>query len=200
MKFLSIPLAIGVAVAILPSISLADDEGLYGAALPDDAVFIRWLDDDAAQETPVFGYTFTADQIDGNAYVAISNAALNGAEAGDYYSVLSGADGDLVVIQEPQRNTKSKVHVMLLNASDDPVQLNLAGTDKTVISATDNGQVNTRAVNPVSAKLAVITADTAALMAEVDVTLRRGQNITIAVLDNQVQLIENRFGAVVETE
>lgn len=193
MKSLIVPLVLGALTGVLPNACLANDEALYGAPVPSDAVFIRWLGDAAQAAPKILNYEFSDADLSGEAYVAISNAALSGAMPGDYYSVVIGPTGEITLIQEPARDDKSKVHVVLLNAGAKAVSMTLAGTDRMVIGTTKAGQSNSRAVNPVTARLA-IGQDA------FDVTLRRGQNMTFAVLEGEIRLIQNTFGPVIVTE
>ena len=200
MKNKLINLAVGLFAVALPFGAFANDEALYGAPLPSDAVFLRWIGDVSETSIEVLSYEFSLSDIAGGAYIAISNAALTGAKSGAHYSVISGGDGTLMLIEEPERANKSKVHLTLLNASPKSMRLMLAGTDTEVIGATFSGSADSHAVNPVSATLAVVGEDSTAIGEPLDVTLRRGQNLTFDVIGGVVRVIEDRFGNVIETD
>lgn len=199
MKRLILNAAFGLFLATLPTAGFANDEALYGAPVPQDAVFIRWLGDIAPSSLSVFKYDFSALDIENDAYSAISNAALTGATPGGYYSVATDTNGQTHLIQEPARNDKSKVHLLLVHAdaAAGPVQMVLAGTERVVIGETVHGQANARAVNPVAVRM-TLAGDVD--QSEFDLTLRRGQNMTVAVIAGNVTVIENRFGPVIVTE
>lgn len=165
------------------------NNALYGTAIPEDAVFVRWLA--PTQNAEAFGAVFDNNVSESRDYVPVSGSALNGAEPGRFYTVTKD-----VVIAEPARDDASKVHLILLNAASDPARLVVTTNDAEVIGATVAGQAQARGVNPVSAELSVVT-DTETL-ATFEVNLRRGQNLTFAVEGDGAYLIENAFAPVAE--
>ena len=199
MKHISLTLLATLSALATQSPVFANEEGLYGAAVPTDAAFIRWVGD-STQHRVVFDHSFDAEDIVDEAYVAVSEALLNGAQAGGFYSVVADGEGGMSVIQEPDRTDTSKVHMIMLNGKDSTVSLRLAGTDTTVVTPLSGPSAGSRAVNPVSARLAVHDHENAKDVSAFDVSLRRGQNITIAVLESGTRVIENRFGPVVAAE
>jgi len=181
--------AASLAFALFFAGSSSADEALYDAAIPQDAVFIRWLA--ATENASVFGQTFDATRSKGRDYLPVSHTVLKGAQPGGFYSVFEDR-----IIEEPARDDASKVHLILLNLSAAPARLVVAGKDVEVIGATGEGEALSRAVNPVQATLSV-TTDTGEL-GRFDLSLRRGQNITFVVHENAATMIENGFGPVAE--
>lgn len=189
-----------VAVLLLasPSFSATDEAALYDAPLPADAIFLRWLDTGAGSVPAPDELTLSHQPEQGQeAYHPLSASHLQGAKPGRYYTIVRGADGAGRVIAEPERGQKSKVHITLLNASPQPVRLVLAGAGHEVIQQTDAFASGGRLVNPVAAKLAVL-GDDGQPLGEVAVRLRRGQNVTVLVTENDVRLIENAIGPLLE--
>jgi alginate O-acetyltransferase complex protein AlgF len=176
---------------------LAQDTGLYGEAIPADAAFVRWIDGAVSLDRAAFGYDFSETEIPSATYVAVSAAMLTGAASGGYYTVIENAAGDVEIVQEPSRDDASKVHLFLLNGGAEAVTLNVAEAGSEVIGATDAMDANARAVNPVTATLAVQQAVTNTVLAKFDVALRRGQNMTFAVIGDEVILIPSAFGPVI---
>lgn len=184
----------------LGSAAGAEDRGLYGEPVPADAAFIRWIDFGTGASRIAFGRDFAQDAVPDMTYAAISTALLDGAEAGGYYSIVASEDGTAQQIREPARNDASKVHLILLNAADTPVSLVLSDMETEVIGATPAAQAQSRAVNPVSAALAVRSDRTGTVLDGFDVALRRGQNLTFAVIGNEVIAIPSTFGPVIAQE
>ena len=182
--------ALGLGVGSAPA---ETEDGLYGAAVPQDAVFLRRIGSDGA-ETVIFGRSFTADELPENTYVAISAVLLDGAVAGGHYTILP-ADTAPAVLQEPQRPDQSKVYLFLLNGDDAPARLSVADGGPVVIEDTAPGQITERAVNPLAVTL---TVEGDGFSQDFDVVLRRGVNLTFVVADGAASLIENRFGPVIE--
>ncbi len=164
---------------------------LYDRPLPQDAVFLRWLGSKAMPQELRLAMLPPAS----TDFHPLSATHLEGATAGHYYSVVPGPAGQPRLIAEPQRGKKSKVHLILLNASPQPVRLVLAGKQAEVVKRTDAFASGGRMVNPVAAELAVLSDD-GQQIGVVSVALRRGQNVTVLVDSEGVRLVENRFGAV----
>lgn len=176
-------------IALGPVMGQASDQALYGTAIPDDAVFVRWLDTPA--QATVFGVPFDANLAAGTDYLPISAQYLPDVPQGGFYSVIGTA-----LVQEPARDDLTKVHVILLNTDESPARIVLAGGTAEVIGETAQNSAAARAVNPVKATLAVMQGET--LLGEFDVALRRGQNVTFFVQDGTVQFIKNGFAPVAE--
>ena len=104
-------LLIGTALAVSTPTFAETEDGLYGAAVPNDAVFLRRLGS-AEIPTSLFGRSFSSAELPEATYVAISAAALTGAEPGGHYTVI-----DAAILQEPARTDRSKVYLFLLNSS-----------------------------------------------------------------------------------
>lgn len=178
-----------LALTTLPA--FAQEDALYGAPPPADAVFIRSLVECSSSQT-LFGRDFSADELPLNTFNAISASLLDGAEEGSHYSL---AACDAAPILEPAREDAAKVYLILVNADADAAKLILSGREVTVIDETVAGTAAARAVNPVQATLRVEAGD---LSEEFDVSLSRGQDVTFALIDGEATLIESRFGTVIE--
>jgi hypothetical protein len=177
------------------SASAEVEDGLYGAAVPADAVFIRPLGLGGAPVS-AFGRTFQPDELSDGVYTAISAQALEGAVPGAYVSLVH-LDGEMHLIEEPARDDRTRVHLFLLNAGADAARLVVADGGPEVIAATPSGQIDSRAVNPLALTLAVETGGQAQTF---DVVLRRGVNVTFLVAQDGVQLIPHQFGPVVSAD
>ena len=183
------------AFSILFAVSAAHaaDNELYDAPPADDAAFMRWIENDTAPE--IFGVSGLGNL--GDVFHPVSAALTDGAVAGVFYTVARRTDGKIVVIEEPPRADRTKVLLTLLNLTDEPVRLVLLENGIDVIEPTEINDAGARAVNPVSASLAVVTASGAQL-GSFDVQLRRGQNVTFVARPEGTQLIENSFGPNIE--
>ncbi|TCL08828.1 alginate O-acetyltransferase AlgF [Shimia isoporae] len=191
-KFKLYPL-IALSFVSVGTLGRTADNELYDAPPPDDAAFIRWIDTDPAPE--VLGVRSLG--LDGDAFHPVSVALTDGASVGAFYTAAVNALGHLVVVEEPPRADKSKVLVTLLNLTNNPVRLVLTDQKVDVIGATAANAAGGRSVNPVSAKLSVLSVSDAVL-GVFDVQLRRGQNITFVARPEGAELIENRFGPNIE--
>ncbi len=191
------PVAAAVAACVMAATAVfadTDEAALYAPELPSDAIFLRWVDTDVPLPALGLPHQPVAGQ---EAYRPLSARHLSGAEPGAFYSVLAGPEGTARLVEEPARGQKSKVHLILLNASGQPVRLVLADAGHEVIQQTNAFASGGRMVNPVSARLAVLADDDSPL-GEVAVRLRRGQNVTVLVTDEGVRLIENQIGDLLE--
>ncbi len=168
---------------------LQADGALYGAAVPEDAVFVRQFG--AENSLRLFGRTFDINDLPTETFAAISASKLNGAVPGTYYSAVNSAS----VIAEPAREKDGKVHMVLVNASNAPARLVIEANGAEVITWTDPGQAASRAVNPVSVALLVEAAEASPSF---EVKLRRGQNISILVTDNGIRVVPDVFGPVIK--
>ena len=189
-------LAVLLATVTTSTAVAEQEDGLYGAPVPSDAVFIRRFGGLDGPQT-IFERTFPEGALPDGVYVAISASALEGAEPGAHYSVLQTTGEDFELISEPARNDPTKVHLFLLNGGEAPARLSVASGGPMVIDDTISGEIDSRAVNPVSVSLRV---EAGALVQDFEVVLRRGQNITFLVADGEIRLIENTFGPVIELE
>lgn len=182
-------------VVIVGASARAADNELYDTPPPDDAAFIRWLEPGPNQAA--FGVL--PIQHNGHAYHPVSAAQTTGAISGQFYTSATDAHGAQVVIAEPERPDRSKVHLILLNLSASVVRLALADSDVEVISKTSANEASARAVNPVSATLNVEDGN-GQILGVFDVNLRRGQNLTFVVRPEGAELLENHFGPNIGTE
>ena len=189
-------LSIGLALAACATTALGDDSALYAEALPDDAVFVRALSPDGPDALAVAlgGRTLHLDPNEAGAYSAVSAAHLDGIRPGSFFSVVSTHDGTDLLISEPPRKARDKVHLILINAGADPVRLVVPDHAMEVVAPVKHGEAGSRPVNPVAAKLAVERVSDAVVLAEFDLRLSRGQNLTFFARDGDAQLIENSFG------
>lgn len=167
----------------------AADNALYDTPPPDDAAFVRWVG--LGFQHPVLGIAPATHIAD--VYRPVSASATNGAQPGTFYTAATGPDGQVILIEEPGREDRSKVHLFLVNLGSAPVHVEVTGQDMVVIDDTATGSAGSRAVNPVSASLAVVT-ENGETLGSFDVSLRRGQNLTFVALDDGARLIENSFG------
>lgn len=174
------------------SLGAEEENALYGAALPVDAVFVRHIGA-AGFPVHVLGRSFAPGDFDATAYTAVAAEVLEGAVAGSFYTILTDG-GESHLIQEPGRNDRSRVHLFLLNASGADARLVVAHGGPEVIANVPKGEIETRSVNPLAVELSV---ETVAGATDFDVVLRRGVNVTFLVEDGAVRLIEHRFGPVI---
>jgi hypothetical protein len=174
----------------------ADESGLYAKPAPDDASFVRFVGFKDATSTTFAGKTFDLSEEANNAYVPVSSSLLTDIPNGSYITVLRNADGQDDVITEGARDTRSKVHLFLVNGTDTALDLRLADNSATVIDGVGVGQSGQRGVNPLSVTLGVFSHDGQTPLETFEVTLKRGQNISFVADDRGIHLIENRFDPV----
>jgi hypothetical protein len=181
-----------IAFSAMVSAPAKADDALYGAAVPEDAVFLRQFGN--PDGTRVFGRSFRADELPDETFVAISASALSGAVPGTFYSVV-GQASNAPLIAEPGREKNGKVHLVLVNASGAPARLLIQDNGAEVIAWTNPGEAASRAVNPVTVTLAVEgqTGTT-----PVEAKLRRGQNVSILVTDGSARIVPDAFGPVID--
>ncbi|WP_166415629.1 hypothetical protein [Cochlodiniinecator piscidefendens] len=179
--------------------AIADDTGLYDRPPPSDAVFVRWIGDDAPWSKPFWGLFLGERNLPAYAYVALSAANIAEVEPGGYYSIVANPEDNssISIIAEPQRDRVSKVYIVLLNAGNGDASLRVSGGGPVVIGATAALSAGIRAVNPVAATLQIHTHNRSE---DFEIALRRGQNITFIAENDGVYLIPNTFGPVVELE
>lgn len=200
LNFPKVMAAIIAPLLTIGSVAIASD-ALYPDAAPDDAVFVRVMAQESGEAPSSFqfgGRTLSIPTDAHNTYLAVSAATLEGVEPGSFHTVVSALNGPAHVISEPARNSASKVHLFLVNASAEPVRLVLSGRDAEVIAPVASGESNSRAVNPVSATLAIERLSDSAILGTFDVTLARGQNQTFLVNGEKATRVANRFGPVIE--
>ena len=187
-----------VAAAILTTVSPADanDEALYGAAVPEDAVFVRFLTDRPTNVLTAFGWTFEPASEQAS-YSVVSSALLSEAPASQFNTVVVSAEGEEIIISEPDRTSASKVHLLLLNATENAVSLVANGGALEVISSTTFGSANIRAVNPIKAELSVVQSPSQTVLDTFEVSLRRGEDLSFIVTDDGVELVPTSYGAVI---
>ncbi len=189
-------ISVGLVALVLGSASWAEDTGLYAAPAPDDAAFVRFIGFENTAQADFAGHTFDLPQERG-AYIAISAERLMGVEPGQHVSLVKGPN-QTVEIAEPGRDTRTKVHLFVVNAGAAPVSLKLADGSMTVIEHVAPGTAQSRAVNPVSARLALFADGQTEALAAFDVALRRGQNLSFVARAEGAEVVEHRFGPVVQ--
>lgn len=181
-----------IVVAPFLAASCFADPALYPTAPPDDAAFVRWLDEDDSYNA--FGLDFAGAE-DRTNFKFFSASESEEATPGGYYSFLTAANGDTVLIQEPTRGDQAKVHIVLVNATSVPARLIVPGQDTVVIDDIAVNSAGVRGVNPVKATLAVESADGSFEFGRVEVALMRGRNITIVARNKSLDMIEDGFEA-----
>lgn len=174
----------------------ADDSSLYAEPAPDDASFVRFVGFKDATSTTFAGKTFDLPEEASNAYLPVSSSLLNDIPNGSYVTVLRNPDGNDNVITEGARDTRSKVHLFLINGTDTALDLRLADNSATVIDGVGVGRSGQRGVNPLAITLGVFSHDGQMPLETFEVTLKRGQNISFVADERGIHLIENRFGPV----
>lgn len=186
------------AFAILTTASSAgaSDEALYGSSIPEDSVFIRFLMDRPAEDSTAFGWTFDTDSEQAS-YTVVSAALLSEAPDSRYSTVVITDEGEGIVIPEPDRTSASKVHLLLLNATEIAVSLVANDGALEVISSTKFGSSNIRAVNPIKAELSVVQVPGQTILGTFDVSLRRGEDLSFIVTDSGVELVPTTYGSVI---
>ncbi len=189
------------AIAAVPLVLLADyakanDDALYGQATPEDAVFVRFLGDPSNADLVVHGRQFDGDAADAS-YTIISEALLPEAPVSRFNTAIVGEDGVEIVIAEPARNSTSKVHLLLLNAVDQNVRLLANGGALEVIGSTEFGTAEMRAVNPITIDLSVVQGPNMEVLAEFEVALKRGEDLSFVVTEAGVEVIPTSYGTVI---
>lgn len=175
------------------------DDALYDQAPPEDAVFIRsFIGEAAAQDIGGLPETVVAEIAESAAtYSALSAGAFSFPEPGRFYAIVADGAGALHLVPEPQRADRSKVHLILVNASGEDVRVTAPDLGMEVIAPTAPLSAAGRAVNPIDVVLAVESPASGAVLKSMDLRLRRGQNLTLLVRPQGVEVIENAFGPVI---
>lgn len=183
----------------LPSVTLAENEdALYGAPVPEGAVFLRALAP-LDPQFEIFGQRLEATALASGAFasgafVAIAPDVLPSVPPGAHYSVHLSTGGDLIATQEPDREDPTKVALTLLNVDAPWAELRVAGGGPVVIAKTPANDAKARGVNPVQVTLEVVTDTTTTAF---DVTLRRKQNLTFVARAGQPpEMIIDTYGPV----
>lgn len=188
--FLSIAAASLIGLASAP---VSANTALYDAPPPDDAVFVRWLNTSA---TPAaLGVDLAPTDAAPAEFGHFPASASDAVSAGAHFSVVANAVGTAHLVEEPARDALGKVHLVLVNAADVPVRVMVADGGPEVIAATAPLTSGLRAVNPVAATLTVENVETGAVMGTAALALQRGQDVTILVTSESVEVIEDAFGA-----
>jgi hypothetical protein len=178
-----------------PTSSWADDTALYPTATPADAAFVRTLAKHAISEIDGMPFPSFDDEMCRD-YCAVSAAHLPSVAPNTFISFFEDSDGALHSLEEPARGPASKVNLIVINAGEDPVRLVVPERNLGVVEQVEPHASGSRAVNPVSTKLAVISATNSAVLGTFDLSLSRGQDLTFFVQNGQVELIENAYGPV----
>ena len=174
----------------------ASDNALYAEAAPADASFVRFVGFQGATSATYAGRSFDLRPNEAEAYIPISAAHLSGVDAGTFVTVIRQPNGVETPIEEADRSNKAKVFLFLVNATDQMLDLRLADGSMTVIEDVAGFAAGERAVNPVKIGLGVFPDGSDTPLAVLDVSMKRGQNLSFVADDSGVRLIEHRFGAV----
>lgn len=185
-----------LAVACLGSSTVAETEdGLYGVAVPADAIFVRAV----GVDTPTFdvlGRSLTNEELPDGIFVAFAPEALPLGVPNAHYSVFIGSEDMPIVIKEANRENPSKVYLTLINLDADDASLAVAGGGPDVIANVGTGEAASRGVNPVSVTLEARVAETSQ---EVEIKLARKQHMTfVARADGSVEVLKDTYGPVFE--
>lgn len=173
--------------------SVSANTALYEVPPPDDAVFVRWLNTSATPRA--LGVDVAPARAAPGEFGHFPASASDTASAGAHFSVVADADGHAHLVEEPVRDALGKVHLLLINATDVPVRMVVAEGGPEVIPATDPLTSGMRAVNPVTATLAIVNAISGDEIGTATLVLRRGQDVTLLVTSRNVEVIEDGFGA-----
>jgi hypothetical protein len=197
LSFLGALIALSVSIAV-PA-KAAGDDVLYDQIPPEDAVFVRSFAGDAlAQDVGPLPAAVVAKITEGEAaYSSLSAGEFAFPESGMYYSIVSDSAGTLHLVQEPERADRSKVHVILVNASGGDVRVTAPDHGMEVVAPTAPISAASRAVNPIDVVFAVENPASGAVLGKMELNLRRGQNLTILVHCDRVEVVENAFGPVI---
>lgn len=178
---------------VVSMVSAETEDGLYGAAVPENAVFLRVIDP-KSKDHIVFGQRLLVEPSDDTVFIAFAPDILPDAEPGGYYTSVAKSGGDFVVIQEPPRSDPTKVYLTLLNVDAGTANIVVAGGGPVVLSNHVAGQALSRGVNPVSVSLAVHVDG---VITEFDLTLRRKQHLSfVARAGGRVALVQDQFARV----
>lgn len=195
-QFTTALIAFGFAAMLQPALA---DDALYDEAPPPDAVFIRSFlptaPSNAVDGIPPFAVTSIVEN--DARYSALSAAEFSLPDSGGYYALMADADGAPRLVQEPARDDRSKVHLILLNALGEDVRVVAPEHGAEVVAPTAPYSSSGRAVNPITVTLAVENVATGEQLEAFDLRLRRNQNLTFFVGPDGVELVENAFGPVV---
>lgn len=175
---------------------LADDNSLYREAAPKDASFVRFIGFKAGEPAEFAKKSFEIAAQDEDAYLPVSAALLDGVEAGQFVSVVKTSDAGAVIIDEGARDSRSKVFLFLVNATQTTLDLRLADGSAVVVDGIASGLSGQRGVNPLAVELGVFESGLNTPIAVFDVKLQRGQNVSFIADETGVRLVQNRFGAV----
>jgi hypothetical protein len=188
----------GLAIAVAWP-AAASDDALYDQIPPEDAVFVRsFAAGAAAQDIGSLPAAVVARIAEGETvYSSLSAGEFSFPEPGRFYAIVADGAGMMHLVPEPERADRSKVHVILVNATDTDVRVTAPEHDMEVVAPTAPLSAASRAVNPIDVVLAVEDPASGTVLETMDLSLRRGQNLTILVRTGGVDVIENAFGPVI---
>ena len=185
-------------LSMMPFATFASDNSLYAEAAPDDASFLRFVGFADAPQASFAGKTFTLNADDRDAYIPVSSAKLTGVTPGSYLTIIRQPSGSATAIAEAPRPNRSKIALVLVNATDQPLDLRLADGSVAVLDNVAPMSSDLRPVNPVQLALGVFAEDGTTPLATFDVAMKRGQNLTFLADADGIRLIEHRFAAVAD--
>ncbi len=192
---LVLPAALFVLLLLAPG-GLDAQDGLYGAAAPRDAAFVRvmhvadaaplndlWVG--AQRFSHVEQYSITAYRpVDSGIFQVTIGAESEEliARAGEYYTVLYSDEG-LAILQDPAHTRPDRSQLFLYNVSSlSPLELRTADGETPVITGVEPGRSGVTAVNPIRIEFALYHQGE--LVATVgDPGLERGQSYSIVLID-----------------
>jgi hypothetical protein len=197
--YCSLGAVLALAVSMAAPATAAGDDALYDQIPPEDAVFIRSFAADApAQVLGPLPAAVVAQIAEGaEVYSSLSAGEFAFPEPGRYYAIVADGAGTLHLVPEPERADRSKVRVILVNASGQEVRVTAPDHGMEVVAATPPLGAASRAVNPIDVVLAVENPASGAVLGTMDLSLRRGQNVTILVHADRVEVVEEAFGPVI---
>ena len=180
----------------------ANEDALYDQVPPEDAVFIRhFAEGTAAQDVgPLPAEIVTRIAKGASVYSSLSAGEFSFSAPDRYYAIVADGAGKLHLVPEPERADRSKVHVILVNGTDAEVRVTAPDHGLEVVGPTAPLSAASRAVNPIDVVLAVETPEVDAVLETLDLRLRRGQNVTILVRSNGVDVIEDAYGPVISKD
>lgn len=181
-------------LALLTSVAAAEDNGLYDPVPPAGSAFVRVVGSPAAT---LGGKSVSADRGMASAYVVIPQGEFDArvgaagsklkVEAGKFYSVVASGS-KLTLLTDPNAENRAKALLTVYNLSKSTaVDLKTADGKTAVVAGVRGGESGSRAVNGVTADLAVFNG-AKALGTLKGVKLERGNTYAIVVTDAGVTM------------
>jgi alginate O-acetyltransferase complex protein AlgF len=174
-------IAVAPGLLLAPSGHLfAQDAALYDDPPPDDAAYMRFFGFPADAEISAFGLAFSAERLTTGHYNILRADAIEGVTKGQIMTAVPNAQGDVIILEEPQR-ARRKVMLQLVNlTTQGPVSLKTSDGEVEIIAPSDVLTIGSREVNPIQVTVAVFDAD-GSLGEPMALTLRTNQHLTFVV-------------------